>query len=480
MDIKVYQTHTEISPYEINSVPKLEKMLSKYDTVRHKYIPIGYYYDNDSKTLYLPKGISTLLLQKFFGSIITPNRFDEYERIDKYNMLYEPRDKIQNEAIAFLTSSDRFNKGCMYSQFGLNLDTGDGKTFCMIYSIMQMRIKTIVITHKQSIKDQWLKSFLTMTDIPENKIFDISGSHEIDQIVNGKISADIYLVNHQTFTSYAKRHGWESIRELFKIMKVGIKVVDESHKFFENSLMIDYFSNVYRSYYLTATFTRSDQTEVKIYKLAYSSLYRFGEETFNYEEKRKHIVLVVVNYHTRPTIQDIANMSSGYGFSNYKFIDYALKEPDDTMMRILEKIINDTKNLKGKTLIISPKVASVEYIAKHLANMTDKSIGTVHSKNSIDENNKSRNSDIISSTIKSIGEGDDIKGLRVLINLEPIGSRALADQLRGRLREYSEDDDTFMFYLVDNAIPECTAFLKRIMPVMKKKCKEIIIANVDI
>ena len=101
MDIKVYQTHTEISPYEINSVPKLEKMLSKYDAVRHKYIPIGYYYDNDSKTLYLPKGVSTLLLQKFFGKILGDQQWmDQYyptggaapisEQVDQEQLSFNP------------------------------------------------------------------------------------------------------------------------------------------------------------------------------------------------------------------------------------------------------------------------------------------------------------------------------------------------------------------------------------------------------
>ena len=130
-------------------------------------------------------------------------------------------------------------------------------------------------------------------------------------------------------------------------------------------------------------------------------------------------------------------------------------------------------------MIISPKIESVELIASEVRKTTNKSVGTVHSKNSLDENHESFNCDIISSTIKSIGEGDDIKGLRVLINLEPIASRLLADQLRGRLREYSKDEDTYMFYPIDTSIKESTEFLKRIMPVMKKKCKEIIITHIN-
>ena len=64
-------------------------------------------------------------------------------------------------------------------------------------------------------------------------------------------------------------------------------------------------------------------------------------------------------------------------------------------------------------------------------------------------------------------------GLRVLINTDPIGSVAAANQLRGRLREYSKDDDTFLFHLVDLSVPETEKFLERIMPTMRNICKEI-------
>ena len=56
----------------------------------------------------------------------------------------------------------------------------------------------------------------------------------------------------------------------------------------------------------------------------------------------------------------------------------------------------------------------------------------------------------------------------------PIGSKPLADQLRGRLREYAPDKDTYLFYPVDTAISKINELYKRILPVMKKKCKEII------
>ena len=50
------------------------------------------------------------------------------------------------------------------------------------------------------------------------------------------------MVNNQTLASYARTHGWEELRKFFIKIKVGIKVIDEAHKFFENTLMIDYFT----------------------------------------------------------------------------------------------------------------------------------------------------------------------------------------------------------------------------------------------
>lgn len=476
--IQVLYSHVEVFPYKQGDQPRLEKMFSRYDTITHRYVPIGYYIEND--ILYLPRGVNITLLQKLFNSVPAyihePDKFTKFEA---HPILLEPRSKIQLEAIDFLTHQGNFKKGMYCSQLGLNLDTGDGKTYCMLNAILQIRKKAIIITHKQKLKEQWIETALRISDVDVSELCDITGSEMMDLLIDGKISANIYFVNHQTISSYARIHGWQAVHEFFKKIEVGVKVVDESHKFFENSLMIDYFSNIETSYYLTATFTRSDYKESYIFKNAYSNMYRFGEETMDYEEKRKHIIFIVVYYHSTPTLQQKSKITTNHGFSSYRYIDYALGEETQSMMRVLEEILRKTNNVDGKTLIISPKIESVEYIASEVRKLTNKSVGTVHSKNTLDENHESFNCDIISSTIKSIGEGDDIKGLRILINLEPIASRLLADQLRGRLREYSKDEDTYMFYPVDTSIKECTDFLKRVMPVMKRKCKEIIITHLN-
>ena len=45
-EIRVFHTHIEVYPYEAGDCPDIERMMSKYDTVTHKRIPICYFIQN--------------------------------------------------------------------------------------------------------------------------------------------------------------------------------------------------------------------------------------------------------------------------------------------------------------------------------------------------------------------------------------------------------------------------------------------------
>lgn len=475
--ITVYPSHIEVYPYTKGDNFPLEKSLSVWIYNMHRYKPMAYMIED--KTLYLPRGVSVPLLENLFGcrsvELNDPDPYDHMSR--KYNITLEPRDRIQVESIEFLTSEERFYRGNYCSQFALNIDTGDGKTYSMLHAMIKMGNRSIVITHKNRIKNQWVDGLQRMCDIDEDKFLVIDSSSVIERIMemDEAPNIDIYFVNHQILSGYARKYSWSAVREFFKKIRVGVKVIDEAHKFFENSVKIDMFSNVNRSYYLTATFGRSSDNEQRIYRTAYANTMKFGEETLDYKEKRKHIVMVVIKYRSYPDYFVESKLNTGYGFSAYKYIDYALTEENQTLKRVLERILHKCETIEGRTLIMVPKIEAVEEVAKLVREYTDAPVYTVHSQNTDEENEWARdNADIIVSTSKSTGEGDDIKGLRKLINFEPIRSKLLADQLRGRLREYAPDKDTYLFYPVDISVGKVYDFYKRILPVMRRKCKEVI------
>ena len=472
-EIKVYRTHIEVFPYMQGECKSIEDSYSVYDPIFYKTIPVAYTVYND--TLYLPRGTSIPYLERTFGTKAVLDGSSDLIKSIKIKSIIEPRSRIQREAVDFLCSKDRFTKGEYKPQLSLNLEPGDGKTIAAILSICKKyKCKTIIILHQTKLKNQWRAEFHKASNISDDKIVDIVGSNMMDQIANKDISGDIYLVNHQTIHAYAALYGWDKVKKFFAVTGIGLKVFDEAHKYFSNIMFIDFFSNTNKTIYLTATFTRTQYKEKYMFKRAFSNCYRFGEETSNYEEKRHHVIDYYVMYNSNPDPSIVPGMYNKYSISSFKYIDYSLHYDENMMMyKVIKMVIDKTKALRGKTIITSPKIESSEIIANYIANNFDKTVSIVNSSKSREDNESATNADIISSTIKSLGTGIDIKGLRILINVEPFTSEANMTQLKGRLREFSSDDDTFFFDIVDVGFTDIKRMGEIRKRTMKKFAKEI-------
>lgn len=480
--IRVFHTHIEVSPYEQGENEAIERQLSVWVDAEYRYDPIGYYIHNS--TLYIPRGFNTYTLEKEFRStafvVRTPDKFDTTRG---FKITAPPKNKIQIESIDFLSSEGQFKNALTYSQQALILDTGDGKTYATTHAIMNLKMKACIITHQDKIKQQWINTFLNLTNTKEDDIVSISSSNVMDRIMAGKIKGCFYFVNHQTLNSYAKANGWDSIREFFKRIAVGIKVYDEAHLAFKNVLRVDMFSNTAKTFYLTANFGRSDTKEAVLFKKCFASVYKFGEETKNYEEKRRHIIYVPVLYRSNPDFNQSQVVMNSYGFSVLGFSKYALHgDEEKKQLSVFLHILNIASKYEGKILITVPKIDDTYFIRDIIKNepcMKGRTISTINSKHSKEENNEAKQSDIICSTIKSCGTGVDIGGLRCIINLEPFSSQITANQLAGRLREYAKDKDTYFFDLIDTAFPSCERQYKTKLSYLKKKCKEIQVFKYD-
>ena len=152
-EIRVFHSHIEVYPYELGDCPEIERMMSKYDQVTHKRIPIGFYIQND--ILYLPRGINTSLLEKWFNTVPVPvSKYDDFTKIKSGVAKYKPKSIMQENAIKFLCGEEEYGYTNRYSQLGLNLDTGDGKTYSTITAILKLKIKSIIITHQEKLKNQ--------------------------------------------------------------------------------------------------------------------------------------------------------------------------------------------------------------------------------------------------------------------------------------------------------------------------------------
>lgn len=119
--IRVYRTHIEVYPYKEGQCPSIEKLLSRWDYICHKYVRIAYHIEND--TLYIPKGVSLGYLSKLFGTDpLVSDKFDPMKKMEPCKPLKEAKSEIQQEAMDFLLSRGKFERNKREPQLSLNID----------------------------------------------------------------------------------------------------------------------------------------------------------------------------------------------------------------------------------------------------------------------------------------------------------------------------------------------------------------------
>ena len=147
----------------------------------------------------------------------------------------------------------------------------------------------------------------------------------------------------------------------------------------------------------------------------------------------------------------------------------------DKFFDALDYAIKYFKRFEGKILVLITTIEGVETVKKFINdNYDDLSVSSFHSKSTGEMKDKAFEADIICTTPQSAGTGADIPGLRVCIMCESYASTVEAEQVSGRLREYSESDDTYYVELVDVGFPRVNNMWKKRLPVFKRKCKKLL------
>lgn len=468
--IVLYNTRIDIHGYNIGDCEELENSLCVWNPVYFRMEPRALQYNEKEKILSVPRGIDVnFLVKKLKAPVHTDRNYNDYEKVN-LKLHYEPRNDIQIKSLAFLTGEGKFKYTQEYSQLSLNLDTGDGKTYCVIASLCLHKMKAIIVTHTENIKDQWKKSLVKFTNIDPRRICDLSGTKAMEDVLKENSKAyDMYLVNHGTIQSYAKKHGWENLNRFFEHIKVGIKVFDEAHLHFKSIMNIDLNTNIYKTFYLTATFERTDIGEDKVFHLSFKNIAKYGYETRG--EKRKHIKYIAVKFNSKPTLEDQMSIKTKMGFNRHAYMDYQLEK--GIIFEVVKYVMDTFGKLEGKALILSSKIESADILKEKIVEWyPDKVTGIYHSKVSKADKEGVKTWDIISSTPQSCGTGFDVPGLRYNIMLEPYNATITANQVCGRLREIP-DEYTYHIELIDTGFPKVKDMYKKRLKVFKEKCYSV-------
>jgi hypothetical protein len=286
--------------------------------------------------------------------------------------------------------------------------------------------------------------------------------------------AKIFLCTHGTIRSFCDTYGWNKLSEIFNILGIGMKFIDEAHTNFSNMLMIDFFTNVFKTYYVTATPARSSWAENKIYQL---SIKNVPEIDLFDENTDPHTDYIAIKYNSRPTSYDINYCRNAYGLDRNKYIGYITKNPH--FYEALRVIMDMYLRCKGRGLFYIGTNDGVLKVYKWICDNYPQLLGQIGIYTSLlDREHKliEKDKKLLLSTTKSAGLGEHIEGLKMTVVLaEPFKSEVITRQTLGRTR----DNDTLYIELVDLGFRQLRNFYYAKLPVLNKYALSVSDTTID-
>ena len=324
------------------------------------------------------------------------------------------------------------------------------KTFCSGVGLCKFGTKTLIVVHRDSLRGQWLKSLRTMSGLTDEYVHIIDDTKELVDIANNNISLDydVYILMHATFRAACKHIGsMANIGNITKNLGIGMKIIDEAHLEFRDTLFMDFCFNVKRNLYLTATGGRSTKDENSIFKHVFSKATYYKPSALlvtGVPKKWVNYVSVQVNTNV-PKWLYTYRIAGGRGMTPASYGKFVIahdkKKTHFKCCKELLKIIF-TRDDKAKVLVFLPLIdlcTDAAYFFNKELNYDesfdyDLNIKTINSKNTPSENKHNQSADVIVTTIASCGTGTDIPGITDIISCSPFSSKITAEQTFGRIR----------------------------------------------
>ena len=336
----------------------------------------------------------------------------------------------------------------------IELQTGQGKTFCTYMSFLHWQLRSLILVPKMYL-ERW------SDDIPGNIGINID-KRELLVITSGKELRDLFryadtpeyqntkiiCMTTGTMETYINKFKgtyrsdeydvppWEFMAKL----GIGIKVVDEIHKNFHKNMIIDLWLNHPIGINLSATMTNSDQQQNRFYEIFFPRNIRCPKIPYvKYIDVKEYVYHMHMN-------SKLSYIQPGMNTYSHARLELSIKKSTRSLNRWL-LMINDiahkeyfTLRKEGdKLLILCSTRLMVNLIYEEMkAKYPDELVGRYLQEDpmSVLEDN-----DIIVSTEKSAGTAVDIKGLITAILTVAIESRQASEQCLGRTREIKDNEE---------------------------------------
>lgn len=325
---------------------------------------------------------------------------------------------------------------------------GLGKTMVAAKAGELLGYRTIIIVLGRY-KEKWRDDVIELYGPDTNFILIKGLAHLlslIEQAKEGNPVPDVIIVTTTTMQLYIKeweKHQGKEIEgmvppeEMYEVLKIGYRIIDEAHQHFHMVFKNDLYSNLYKAVYLTATLESNDKFIQAMYNLIWPKAMR-GQAVKPAPYDKTTALLY---QHLNP---DRVRWKSNQGYSHVMY-EQSIWKHIPSRVQYLD-MIGDVVEQKflplyepgKKMLIFCSLVDTCKEVADYL-NQRFKDKKWQISKFTAEDNKEIIDTnDITVSTLGKAGTALDISGLIVCFNTVALAEPKANLQAKGRLRDLSK------------------------------------------
>ncbi|QDB70485.1 putative DNA helicase/terminase [Aeromonas phage CF8] len=393
--------------------------------------------------------------------------------IELLNPNIKPRNEMQEEYCEFMSGE----KSLVVN----NMGTGQGKTFCALYSALNLG-ERIIITALPRYVDIWIKAFGEFYNIKPDDILlaDSIGVAEAHELVkSGKVDPKIIILPLSKIDIYLKKCKEDptlpSLDQVYADMEIGTRIIDEAHESIYsvyNSLM---YGNVNKTMILSATLKGDDEFINGIYSQI------FPHSSYLKPPEYTKYIKVVAYYHKMNLWQYKINTKGFGGYSHVKFEQGILKRKDvferyyQMLKGAYEMYYMEGYREKQKSMwFFSTTEFCEKFNERLLQDYPDLDSIVFNSLTSKKNPTAYREHQNVVTTPGSCGTGKDVPYLYVVFSPIAVSSSQRNDQMVGRTRPidkwWPDLDPIFVYFVCVDEPKQCEYHRKR-KGIFEKKMK---------
>lgn len=321
-------------------------------------------------------------------------------------------------------------------------------TFCALTASSRMSMRT-VIQVRGGYVNRWLDDLNAFFEFEHGELLVVRGKKALVSIINmakaDELDVKFIIITSKTLHSYFKAYEANpkaAVEEygcrpeqLYTVLHVGTRVVDEVHEDYHLNYRSDIYCNISNVIYLSATLTTEDAFRRQMYDVALPM-----EHWHKGVDYHAYIKVNALHFgmHDKSVVNTTERGQDTYSHGAYELSILRNKEMLSNYLEMIRMVVQrdyiEYEFHHGQKCIIFCRLVEMcEIVAEHIQECLPDLLVGVYVSGS--EDSILKKSDIIVSTPGSAGTAVDIPNLKMSLLTIALRKKEANEQIKGRLRE---------------------------------------------